>query len=195
MPAWQARKTLRNLWTSLCGLARALWNSTLHRYRLLPCCSLRSRRFQPWRAWGCCCQALGLQLDDLDIDIDDESMKSLFARQTAKAGPKKAQKAVPKKESILDGKRLHLTSITLKSAKLSQEEVLTAVTTLDRGKLTPGTLEVSRSNAGWKDAHGMNCGCCCFSVSRRSCPPMKKARSSRNFVAGLMTLLRYPLTS
>lgn len=84
-----------------------------------------------------------MHLDDLDIDIDDESMKTLFARQTAKSGPKKPQKAAPKKESILDGKRLHLTSITLKSAKLSQEEVLAAVSTLDRGNLTPGTLEVS----------------------------------------------------
>lgn len=83
-----------------------------------------------------------MRLDDLDLDIDDETMKQLFARQSVRPGAKAKAKAAPKKESVLDGKRLHLTSITLKSAKLNQDAALMALLELDRSSLPLGNVEV-----------------------------------------------------
>ena len=83
-------------------------------------------------------------LDDFDLDLDDEAMKGLFARKTektTKAKPTKAA-AASKKESVLDGKRLHLVSIALKSAKMDQELVIAAIQSLNRAGVPPSVMEV-----------------------------------------------------
>lgn len=83
---------------------------------------------------------------DIDLDLDEDTLKGLFARQSEHGGGQKSKaKAAKKKEGILDSKRLHLVSITLRSAKLDNGLVLDALVSLQLVGLPPGALEVGGS--------------------------------------------------
>ena len=116
------------------------------------------------------------ELDDLDLEIDDEAMKGLFARTTDNSKKPVKKAAAPKKEHILDGKRLHLVSIALRSAKLDYEQVLACIGKLNSIGLAPGSLEVRFS---WTVRHFMRwdallCGTVLVDLKRtgfvRFCP-------------------------